>query len=102
MCLAITQDDKYFIAGGQDKSIAIYNLENKSHYHTFTEAHEGTITSVNVSPCGNYFVSGSDDGSLGLFDVPNKQTINIVKNTHGARVEDAIFSPKREKNYFLF
>lgn len=41
-CLALAHHSKFFVTGGKDKKINIWNLEGKCQ-HSFSDAHDGNL-----------------------------------------------------------
>ena len=43
MSVAISNNNKYIVSGSQDKSIKIWDLEDKKELHSFNNAHSGCV-----------------------------------------------------------
>ena len=68
----MTGDDKYIISGSADKTIAVWDIANKTLLHRFQEAHSGWISSVVVTGDDKYIISGSYDKTIAVWDIANK------------------------------
>jgi|GEM_PF-6492089 len=59
-------NSKYVVSGSRDKTVKLWNIENKSLVHTFTD-HLDSVYSVAISSDGDYLVSASTDNSIKLW-----------------------------------
>ena len=70
--VAISQDGKYAISGSNDKTIKVWNLEEKREEFTLT-GHSSSVTSVAISKDGKYIISGSSDKTIKIWSLEEKR-----------------------------
>ena len=74
-CVAISQDGKYVISGSYDKTINVWNLEEKRKEFSLTGHREG-VTCVAISQDGKYVISGSNDKTIKVWNLEEKRKHN--------------------------
>ena len=80
--VAVTGDDKYIISGSDDKTIAVWDIANKTLLHRFQEAHSDSINSVAVTGDDKYIISGSGDKTIAVWDIANKTLLHRFQEAH--------------------
>ncbi len=65
--IALADQDNLVITGSKDSSLHIWDL--LSPISPRYSQHNGSTTSVSISPCGNYGISGGDDTKLKIYDL---------------------------------
>ena len=76
----MSNDGKFLISCSWDRSIKIFDIDNKNEIHHFRDAHEDRIYSVAISPDSRWIVTGSADKSLKVFDLLTEQQIDHFQN----------------------
>ena len=61
--VALSQDGKLLISGSDDKTIKVWNLEDRREEFTL-QGHTSEVTSVAISQNGKYLASGSEDKTI--------------------------------------
>ena len=84
--VAVTGDGKYIISGSEDKTIAVWDIANKTLLHRFKEAHSDRILSVAVTGDDKYIISGSEDQTIGVWDIANKTLLHRFEEVHSDRI----------------
>eukprot|EP01095_Lingulamoeba_sp_RSL-Kostka_P017661 TRINITY_DN932_c0_g1_i1.p1 TRINITY_DN932_c0_g1~~TRINITY_DN932_c0_g1_i1.p1 ORF type:complete len:612 (-),score=157.10 TRINITY_DN932_c0_g1_i1:71-1696(-) len=73
------KDSKLVVAGGADKLVQVFTLQNRSILRTF-KGHTATVTTTKFS---NYditkIISGSEDKTIKILDIPTEKTIISIK-----------------------
>jgi WD40 repeat protein len=77
-CVAITTDNKYIVAGSYDKTLKIWNVENKTQEGVL-EGHTDIVTSIAITSDNKYIVSGSDDRTIRVWNLYNKTQEAVLK-----------------------
>jgi WD40 repeat protein len=85
---------QYIVSGSDDKSIAIWDIEDKKVLHRFEDAHSDRVSSVAVTTEGggdnknskHYIVSGSYDGSIAIWDIEDKKCFHLFEKAHSSAV----------------
>lgn len=76
------------------QELAVANRRLRTHARrllgTF-QGHEGTITSVRMTPDGRWAITGSSDGSLGLWDMAGRRCLNRLTG-HVGRIHSVAIS----------
>ena len=55
--VAITSDNKYIVSGGMDKTVRIWNLQDKTQ-EAVLQGHTDSVKSVAITSDNKYIVSG--------------------------------------------
>jgi len=66
--LSISPDGKYFVSGGGDKMIKVWDYD-EAYVHSFGVGHSCNITKVKFSPDGTRIVSVGDEGGIMIWRV---------------------------------
>ena len=76
-CIAVTMDNKYIISGSVDKTIRIWDLQNKIQ-DCILRGHSAEVKSVAVTRDSKFIVSGSFDTTIRIWDLQNKMQTHIL------------------------
>lgn len=74
--IAMSRDEKYVAAAGQDGVVLMYSVLERSL--TTLESHYGSVTHLAFSGKGEYLASSSRDKTARLWDVKDKKLIRIL------------------------
>ncbi|MFC1717919.1 WD40 repeat domain-containing protein [Candidatus Poribacteria bacterium] len=85
LSVAFSQDGTMLAAGGLDKIVHLWDLQNEDH--TELRGHEGSVVSVCFSPDNQVLASGGHDSSVRFWNVARKEKIDQLPLR-----EDAIYS----------
>jgi serine/threonine protein kinase len=97
-CVAISPDGQFFVSGGDDLIVKVWNINEGEEIYTLT-GHSASVTSVAISPDGETLASGSVDKTIRLWDLKTGQKIKTL-SAHSLPVTCVAFHPK--KNSVLF
>jgi WD40 repeat protein len=89
--LAFSRDGITLASGSDDKTIKIWNLNNKKEIRTF-KGHSNFVYSVAISPDNQIFVSGSKDKTIKIWNLKTGQLINTLDG-HKDFVNSVAISP---------
>lgn len=76
--LLITNDDKYIISASHDKTIRIWDLDEKTQVAIF-EGHTRSVGCITATNSYKYIVSGSNDATIRIWDFQHKMIEAILK-----------------------
>ncbi|MGH1396809.1 MAG: caspase family protein, partial [Trichormus sp.] len=79
LSVAMSQDGKTIVSGGEDGSVRLWNLQGLSLAEPF-RGHQGVVWSVAISSDGQTIVSGGEDGTVRLW---NLQGLPLAKPFRG-------------------
>merc|ERR1719229_1360359 len=68
--LCMNADGRYFVAGGSDKKVTLWNYDEGSKYYS-GEGHSGSVTAVRVSPDEKTIISCGTEGGICIWLVPD-------------------------------
>lgn len=77
--VCFSPDNRFLAAGAEDKTVKVWDIEQKRLRHTFT-GHELDIYSLDYSKCGNFIVSGSGDKTAKIWDVEKGEKLFTLGN----------------------
>ena len=84
----ITSDSQYIITSSRDKTIRIWNFQNK-RLETILKGHGGGISCIAITSDNNYLVSGSSDNKLIIWNLQTRTQESILGgHTHFIRSLD--------------
>jgi len=69
--LHINGDGKFFVVGGEDKKVSLWNYDDGSKYYE-GEAHSGKVARVIISPDEQTIVSVGTEGAICVWRVPEE------------------------------
>lgn len=72
--VCFSPDNKYLAAGAEDKTVKLWDIEQKRLHHTFT-GHDLDIYSLDFSRDGNLIVSGSGDKKAKIWNVDKGECV---------------------------
>jgi len=83
--LVITSNDEYVITCADDKTIKVWDMEERKLVHTFEEAHSGGIWALAVTSDNRSIISGSADKhikiwELGPYAIPHDDLPDLSHN----------------------
>lgn len=67
--LAITESGQYFVSGGEDKKVCLWDYDEGICYYKGT-GHSGTISKISVSPDQKTMISVGDEGAIFMWHMP--------------------------------
>eukprot|EP01117_Protostelium_nocturnum_P017710 TRINITY_DN725_c0_g1_i1.p1 TRINITY_DN725_c0_g1~~TRINITY_DN725_c0_g1_i1.p1 ORF type:complete len:572 (+),score=177.06 TRINITY_DN725_c0_g1_i1:372-2087(+) len=77
--VCFSPDNKFLAVGAEDKTVKVWDVENKRMHHTFA-GHGLDIYSLDFSRDGNLIVSGSGDQKARIWDLEKKECVHILGN----------------------
>lgn len=89
--LAITPDGRYLISGSRDKTLRIWDLQNRKYLSMFP-LQPDQITAVALSPDGSLLISGSRDASLRCWNLHTRELLGALSG-HQASISAVTFTP---------
>ena len=69
--VAIASDNKYIVSGGEDRTVRIWNLQDKIQEAVF-QGHTDSVKSVAISSDKKYIVSGGCDKTVRIWNLQDK------------------------------
>jgi len=69
--LAITAEGEYFVAGGNDKVVRLWDYDEGICYYNGV-GHSGAITKIAIAPNQKFIVSVGSEGSIFMWHTPEK------------------------------
>jgi predicted NACHT family NTPase len=73
--LAFSQNQPYLASGSDDKTIIIWDVDQKKQIHSL-KGHTGSVLSIDFHPTEPTLVSGGDDSSIKFWDIKTGQCSN--------------------------
>ena len=92
--LAITSDNKFIISGGEDKTVRIWNLQDRRQVD-YLQGHKAKISSVIVSGDSKYIATGSWDLTIIIWKFQEK-TQKVVFRGHKQFISSLVFTNDNE------
>lgn len=92
--IAFSADGKKLVSGSTDKTIILWDVENRKKIMTF-QGHGDKVTSVALSPKNDFLVSGSWDKSVCVWDVSSGNK-RYTFDGHQDKVTGVVIHPKGE------
>ncbi len=89
--IAVSSDGKYVAAGGVDKNLNIWRVEDSSRVRSL-KGHASFINSVAFSPAGDKLASASEDGIVKIWSLEKSSCLNTLKG-HQNAVSSVAFFP---------
>eukprot|EP01116_Phalansterium_solitarium_P022086 TRINITY_DN7167_c0_g1_i1.p1 TRINITY_DN7167_c0_g1~~TRINITY_DN7167_c0_g1_i1.p1 ORF type:complete len:528 (+),score=145.38 TRINITY_DN7167_c0_g1_i1:136-1719(+) len=77
--VCFSPDNRYLAAGAEDKTVKVWDIENRRLLHTF-HGHELDIYSLDWSRDGAFIVSGSGDKKARIWDVEKRECLFTLGN----------------------
>jgi len=84
-------DIRLIASGGDDKTVKIWDVENKSELHTFYD-HSDTVNSVKFHPDGTCLASCSNDKKIKIWDIRSKRLLQHY-DAHADNINQIAFHP---------
>ncbi|KAI9507936.1 quinon protein alcohol dehydrogenase-like superfamily [Russula earlei] len=91
--IAISPDKKILAAGGDDRSIVLYNMDTRTMMNQPMRGHTQSVISLAFSPDGQWLASGSEDCTVRLWNVQTGQKLCDPLYGHSSNVNCVRFSP---------
>lgn len=76
----MSTDNKFLISGGEDQTIKIWSLKTGQLIQTLT-AHQGSISTLAISPDNRWLVSGSSDRSIKVWNLKTGKLLRTLLNS---------------------
>ena len=89
--VAITNDGKFAVSGGDDKTVRLWELSSGNCIHIL-KSHKWYVKSVAISPDGRHIVSGSWDKTLRVWALQSGLWLKTLKG-HTGGVSSVTISP---------
>jgi len=67
--LAITAEGDYFVSGGQDKIVRLWDYDEGICYYSGV-GHSGAVTKIAIAPNQKFVVSVGSEGSIFMWHMP--------------------------------
>jgi WD40 repeat protein len=84
--VTITPDSKTIIAGGDNRTIGMWNIEDRQLIR-YLYGHKDVVQALSISPDGALLASGSRDNTINLWSLPNGRLLRtLVGHTRGPRL----------------
>jgi WD40 repeat protein len=75
--VAFSPDGNHIISGSKDRTIRIWDAQNKGMAVDVLEGHTGSVDSVAFSPDGTHIISSSSDHAIRIWDMSPKDSDSI-------------------------
>jgi len=72
-CLHVNHDGRFFMSGGADKKVVLWNYDEGSKYYV-GEGHSGSVCMVRISPDEERIISVGTEGDIFIWKVPAEYT----------------------------
>jgi len=93
-CLAMTNNNKYFLCGWSDKSVHLYDLENKTRKYSFRDVCKYNVTSLAITSDDNFFVAGgAKDRSISVYNLQRKSLLYTLDDLHKDYLQSVLLTP---------
>ena len=92
--ITVSPNGRFIASGSQDRSIKIFDVENKEEVYHFKEAHEALVSSLTVTSDNRFIISGSHDKSIKIFEVETKKQIQHFKDIQDSKLITSLFNIK--------
>ena len=79
--LVFSSDGKFIVSGSNDKTIKIWNLEEKNEEFSL-DGHSGSVQSVSFSPDCKFLASGSTDKTIKIWNFEERKEELTLMATH--------------------
>lgn len=96
-CARFSPDDRLIGSCGDDHTVRIFDVEQKSNVITFLD-HLQNVNSCKFSPDGTIIASAGDDAKIKLFDIRSRRLIQHY-DAHAMKINEISFHPSG--NYLL-
>ena len=77
-CVAVTTDNKYIVTGSSDKTIRIWDLNDKRQ-ECILQGHGDTVNMIVVTRDNRYIVSASSDNTIRIWDLEQRIQIGLLE-----------------------
>ena len=69
--VAITSDNKYIVSGGEDNTVRIWNLKDRTQ-EAVLEGHSDSVISLAITSDSKYIVSCGNDKTVRIWNLQKK------------------------------
>ena len=89
--IAISSDNKYIASGGMDKTVRIWNLQDKTQ-EAVLRGHNEEVSSVAITSDNKYIVSGGKDRTVRIWNLRDRTQEAVLKGHSNSIISLAITS----------
>lgn len=97
--MSILDDSQYLVTGSKDRSIAGWNIADKSEFFRISDAHTEPITSVSISKDSTWIVSASEDKLVAIWNFLERTLFHRHETAHTDAVTSIAISS--DSNFFV-
>jgi WD40 repeat protein len=94
-CLALSNNKRLLVTGGNDKSVVIWDIATGKPLKTML-GHTWKVNSVSFSRNDQYLVSTGNDGEVRVWDVNTGACVSVQKNLI-TTAREAVFTPNMKR-----
>lgn len=78
---SVASNGKMVASGGSDDRICLYDLEKRLEIDDLY-IHDGTVNSLEFTPCGSYLITGGSDGKMAFIKTSNWKVDKVFEKAH--------------------
>lgn len=91
-CITIDEQNMKIYAGCSDNNIYLLHYKTFEILHQW-QAHQNSVFSLCLSPCGKYLLSGSRDAHIAVWDIKNNYSLHKLQAAHLFTINDIVYHP---------
>ena len=95
--VAMTQDGRWLVAGGQGSKVTVFDFATRRAMNTLPDGHDSWVTKIRFTKDGQSLVSASDDGSAIVWEVRTGQPASRLSHGQGNLVSGLAVSPDADQ-----